>query len=175
LSKANVQERICVVKQTRLDENLRIACLAQDGCQGLCCHRFHNGRIVRKVIGVSGHPDQIAHRSIGGYRALSRAHVVDARCIASVSTEASVALPACVYQIGFCLRQTRKSKGRAWYQVIDNVQRNTSSSSTRYISLALWRFRNIVVCWNEKGRSCGKGWEKAPAFSLKRHSFQYWL
>src|SRR5439155_20695768 len=85
---------------TRLDENLRIACLMRDhytcqqcGKQGIglqahhlifrehggkdtlsnlltlceqCHHRLHEGKIILKLTGVSGHLDQIAQRTMQG-------------------------------------------------------------------------------------------------------------
>src|SRR5213078_3547349 len=85
---------------TRLDENLRIACLMRDGyaCQQcgkkhirleahhvifrelggkdtlanlltlceVCHHKLHEGKIALKKVGVSGHLDQIAQRTMQG-------------------------------------------------------------------------------------------------------------
>ncbi len=67
---------------TRLDENLRIACLMRDGYQCQQCGkkniRLEAHHIVFKVTGVSGHLDQIAERSMQGKSYLSarlRAHI----------------------------------------------------------------------------------------------------
>lgn len=177
---------------TRLDENLRLACLMRDGyrCQQCqkqkvrleahhiqfrklggkdtlanlvtlceqCHHRLHEGRIILKVTGVSGHLDQIAQRAMQGkahlyttlgalaklstvfgyetatyrkYRNLPKTHIIDALCIATLTTGEVVAPPESnVYQIGFRPRQTRKryhslprkGKGRVKYQVNEELQ-----------------------------------------------------
>ncbi len=155
---------------TRLDENLRLACLMRDRytCQqcGKCgirlqahhlvyrehggkdtlsnlltlcetCHRkLHRGKIMLKVVGVSGHLEQIAQRSMQGksylyatlskqaslstlfgyqttafrkWRGLPKTHSIDALCLATYHTGAAVAVPETnCYQIGFRPRQTRK-------------------------------------------------------------------
>ncbi len=155
---------------TRLDENLRVACLMRDGyrCQQCrkqhvrleahhiiershggkdtltnlvtlceqCHHRLHQGKIMLKVTGVSGHLDQIAQRTMQGkthlyttlgalaqlstvygyetatyrkYRELPKTHIIDALCIATLLTGEVVALPESnVYHIRFRPRQTRK-------------------------------------------------------------------
>jgi 5-methylcytosine-specific restriction endonuclease McrA len=155
---------------TRLDENLRIACLMRDGyrCQQCgkggvrleahhlvfreqggkdtlsnlltlceqCHHRVHEGKLLLKVVGVSGHLDQIAQRTMQGkthlyttlrttaplttvfgyetaayrkYRGLPKTHLVDAVCIATFQTGEVVAvLEDTSYRIGFRPRQTRK-------------------------------------------------------------------
>jgi hypothetical protein len=157
-------------KPSRLDENLRIACLMRDGykCQQCgkvhvhleahhihershggkdtlanlvtlceqCHHRLHEGKITLKVIGVSGHLDQIAQRSMQGkaylyttlravaplstvfgyetavyrkYRNLPKTHIIDALCIATLLTGEVVDPPESnIYHIGFRPRQTRK-------------------------------------------------------------------
>ncbi|MFL5629285.1 MAG: RNA-guided endonuclease IscB [Ktedonobacteraceae bacterium] len=77
---------------TRLDENLRLACLMRDGYRCQHCHKqgmrleahhiqyrqyggkdtltnlltLHEGKITLKVTGVSGHLDQIAQRTMQG-------------------------------------------------------------------------------------------------------------
>src|SRR5260221_394847 len=132
---------------TRLDENLRIACLMRDGytCQHCgkqkvrlqahhivfreqggkdtlanllclcehCHHQLHEGKIVLKVTGVSGHLDQVAQRTMQGKsylyatlgaqtplstlfgyqtatlrkaRDLPKAHDADALCLATYET-----------------------------------------------------------------------------------------
>jgi hypothetical protein len=155
---------------TRLDENLRIACLMRDGytCQQcgkrgvrlqahhivfrqhagkdtlsnlltLCeaCHeRLHQGKIILKVTGISGHLDQMAQRTMQGksylYAALGKhttlstlfgyqtatfrkwcglpkTHIIDALCLATYHAGAVVPVPVNnIYQIGFRPRQTRK-------------------------------------------------------------------
>jgi len=155
---------------TRLDENLRLACLMRDGyrCQQCgkagvrleahhlifrehggkdtlsnlltlceqCHHRLHEGKIRLKVVGVSGHLDQIAQRTMQGkthlyttlrtiaplttvfgyetsayrkYRDLPKTHIIDALCIATLRTGEAVAAPeSTIYHIGFRPRQTRK-------------------------------------------------------------------
>jgi len=155
---------------TRLDENLRIACLMRDGytCQQcgkqnvrleahhvvyrehggkdtlsnvlcLCehCHyQVHENKITLKVIGVSGHLDQVAQRTMQGktylyatlgrtislstvfgyetaaYRKhleLPKTHIIDALCIATLSMGKKVPVSQMnVYQIRFRPRQTRR-------------------------------------------------------------------
>jgi hypothetical protein len=156
---------------TRLDENLRIACLLRDGytCQQcgkrtncrleahhlifkehggkdalnnlltLCegCHdQVHAGKILLQKMGVSGHLDQIAQRTMQGkaylyatlgqtislstvfgyetatyrkYLGLPKTHLIDALCIATLATGEVVPVPQTnVYQIGFRPRQTRR-------------------------------------------------------------------
>lgn len=177
---------------TRLDENLRIACLMRDGyrCQHCgkgsvrleahhiqwrsqggkdtltnvitlcepCHHRLHEGKMTLNMTGVSGHLDQVAQRTMQGkrylyttlrrlaplttvfgyetaiyrkYLNLSKTHIVDAMCIATLETGEVVSIPQTnVYQIGFRPRQTRKQyhsqprkgKGRVKYQVNDELQ-----------------------------------------------------
>jgi 5-methylcytosine-specific restriction endonuclease McrA len=155
---------------TRLDENLRIACLMRDGysCQHcgkknirleahhvifrehggkdtlanlltlceVCHHRLHEGKITLKKVGVSGHPDQLAQRTMQGKnylyatlgkgfplstlygyqtatlrkaRGLPKTHITDALCIAIYHTGEPIREPECnVYSIRFRPRQTRK-------------------------------------------------------------------
>jgi hypothetical protein len=177
---------------TRLDENLRIACLMRDGysCQQCgkrkgrleahhiifrehggkdtlsnlltlceaCHHKLHEGKISLKVTGVSGHLDQIAQRTMQGktylyatlggaislstvfgyetaaYRKhldLPKTHLIDALCIATLSTGEKVLVPQTnIYHIGFRPRQTRrqyhdlprKGQGRVQYQVNDELE-----------------------------------------------------
>ncbi len=177
---------------TRLDENLRIACLMRDGysCQQCgkqkvrleahhiifrerggkdtlsnlltlceaCHHKLHEGKLSLKVTGVSGHLDQIAQRTMQGktylYATLGRAvplstvfgyetavyrkhlelpktHLIDALCIATLSTGEKVPVPQTnIYHIGFRPRQTRrqyhdlprKGRGRVRYQVNDELE-----------------------------------------------------
>ena len=177
---------------TRLDENLRIACLMRDGyacqhcgkrgtrleahhlifrqnggkdtlanlltlCEG-CHHRLHEGKITLKATGVGGHLDQIAQRTMQGkthlyaelsafaplttvfgyetsayrkYRNLPKTHIIDALCIATLTTGEVVAPPERnIYHISFRPRQTRKryhslpqkGKGRVKYQVNGELQ-----------------------------------------------------
>jgi RRXRR protein/HNH endonuclease len=176
---------------TRLDENLRIACLTRDGytCQHCgkqkvrleahhlifrtqggkdtlsnlltlceaCHHQLHEGKIALKVTGVSGHLDQIAQRTMQGksylyttlgrasslstvfgyetatyrkYLGLPKTHIIDALCIATLSTGEAVPVPQTnVYRIGFRPRQTRrqyhdlprKGQGRVKYQVNEEL------------------------------------------------------
>ncbi len=171
---------------TRLDENLRIACLLRDGytCQQCgkrsgqleahhliyrkhggkdtlanlltlcehCHHQVHQGKLSLKVRGVSGHLDQIAQRSMQGKsylyatlgkqwplttvfgyetsafrkaRGLSKTHIVDALCVATLLTGEVVPEPDTnIYRIGFRPKQTRrqyhdlprKGQGRVPYQ-----------------------------------------------------------
>lgn len=155
---------------TRLDENLRIACLMRDGytCQHCgkqkvrlqahhivfreqggkdtlanllclcehCHHQLHEGKIVLKVTGVSGHLDQIAQRTMQGKsylyatlgaqtplstlfgyqtatlrkaRDLPKAHDADALCLATY--EISELVPynrEHFYTISFRPRRTRR-------------------------------------------------------------------
>lgn len=155
---------------TRLDENLRIACLMRDGyqCQQCgkkrvrleahhihfrehggkdtlnnlltlcesCHHGLHQGKLTLKVIGVSGHLDQIAQRTMQGkthlyatlgkhlplstlfgyqtatwrkHLDLPKAHNVDALCIATYDTgEVVPHHQECCYRIAFRPRQTRR-------------------------------------------------------------------
>jgi hypothetical protein len=155
---------------TRLDENLRLACLMRDdySCQQcgkkntrleahhlifrehggkdtlanlltLCeaCHqKLHEGKIALKKVGVSGHLDQIAQRTMQGKsylyatlgeelplstlfgyqtatlrkaRNLPKTHINDALCIATYHTGEFVTEPESnVYSIRFRPRQTRK-------------------------------------------------------------------
>jgi len=155
---------------TRLDENLRIACLMRDHyrCQHCgkqncrleahhiifreqggkdtlanllclcetCHHRLHKGKIQLQVIGVSGHLDQIAQRSMEGKsylyatlgahsplsllfgyqtatlrkaRGLPKTHIIDALCLATYHVGELVTAPESnVYSIRFRPRQTRK-------------------------------------------------------------------
>lgn len=155
---------------TRLDENLRIACLMRDGymCQQcgkknvrleahhivfkehagkdtlsnllcLCehCHQqVHAGKIHLQRIGLSGHLDQIAQRTMQGktslyatlsklaplstvfgyqtaaYRkslGLPKTHGIDALCIATLATGEVVPISQTnVYRIVFRPRQTRR-------------------------------------------------------------------
>src|SRR6266568_5107066 len=155
---------------TRLDENLRVACLMRDGytCQHCgkrsvrleahhivfrenggketlsnlltlceaCHHKLHEGKISLKVTGVSGHLDQVAQRTMQGktylyatlggaislstvfgyetaaYRKhldLPKTHLIDALCIASLSTDETVLVTQTnIYHIGFRPRQTRR-------------------------------------------------------------------
>ncbi len=177
---------------TRLDENLRFACLMRDSyqCQQcrkqgvrleahhiefrehggkdtlgnlltLCesCHsRLHQGKITLKVTGVSGHLDQIAQRSMQGKTSLyatlgkgaplttlfgyqtatwrkhldlSKAHDVDALCIATYETGEVVPYQRdrC-YRIAFRPRRTRrryhdlprKGQGRVRYQLNEELE-----------------------------------------------------
>jgi RRXRR protein/HNH endonuclease len=155
---------------TRLDENLRIACLLRDGysCQhcgkqgvrleahhivyreqggkdtltnlltlcAACHHKVHEGRIRLQVMGVSGHLDQIAQRTMQGKsylyarlrahtplstlfgyqtatlrkaRGLPKTHDADALCIATYATAEMVPYHRehC-YQISFRPRRTRR-------------------------------------------------------------------
>jgi 5-methylcytosine-specific restriction endonuclease McrA len=155
---------------TRLDENLRLACLMRDSytclhcgkrnCRleahhivyrehggkdtlanllTLCerCHdRVHDGTITLSVIGVSGHLDQIAQRSMQGKtylyatlgaslplttvfgyetsafrkrRGLVKAHTTDALCVATLGS-GEIVSPECpnTYTISFRPRQTRR-------------------------------------------------------------------
>jgi HNH endonuclease len=101
-----------------------------------CHHKVHAGELTLRVQGVSGHPDQIAQRTmqgksylyatlrrqaalsmIFGYqtaafrkaRGLPKTHIVDALCIASYHTGEIIPEPdANIYTIGFRLRQTRR-------------------------------------------------------------------
>ncbi|GAC1394640.1 MAG: hypothetical protein NVS4B11_14080 [Ktedonobacteraceae bacterium] len=155
---------------TRLDENLRIACLMRDGytCQQCgkqhvrlqahhiafkaqggkdtltnlltlcetCHHQLHEGKITLKVVGVSGHLDQVAQRSMQGKsylyatlgaetalsllfgyqtatlrkaRGLPKTHIIDALCLAIYQRGEFVTEPESnVYSIWFHPRQTRK-------------------------------------------------------------------
>jgi hypothetical protein len=155
---------------TRLDENLRLACLMRDGyqCQQChkqgvrleahhivfrqqggkdtltnlltlceqCHHRVHERRLTLTVIGVSGHLDQIAQRSMQGktylyatlgkgtplvtlfgyqtatwrkHLELPKAHDVDACCIATYETGEVVPHQRdCFYRITFRPRRTRR-------------------------------------------------------------------
>jgi hypothetical protein len=155
---------------TRLDENLRMACLMRDRytCQHCgkrngrleahhivfrqhggkdtlanllclcesCHHELHEGKITLKVIGVSGHLDQIAQRTMQGkaylyatlgymvplstvfgyqtaayrkHRGLPKTHMIDALCIATLATGEGVPVQeANIYRIGFRPRQTRR-------------------------------------------------------------------
>lgn len=155
---------------TRLDENLRIACLMRDGyaCQQcgkkhirleahhvifrghggkdtlanlvtlceVCHHQLHEGKIGLTKVGVSGHLDQVAQRTMQGKnylyatlgkemplstlfgyqtatlrkaRGLSKTHITDALCIATYHTEEPITEPQSnVYSIRFRPRQTRK-------------------------------------------------------------------
>jgi 5-methylcytosine-specific restriction endonuclease McrA len=155
---------------TRLDENLRIACLMRDGyaCQQCgkknrrleahhvifrehggkdtlanlltlceaCHHHLHAGKIALKQVGVSGHLDQIAQRTMQGKhylyatlraktplstlfgyqtatlrkaRGLPKTHIIDALCIATYHTGELITEPGSnVYAIWFRPRQTRK-------------------------------------------------------------------
>jgi len=177
---------------TRLDENLRIACLMRDSyrcrhcgkkdrrleahhivyrehggrdtlanllclCEQ-CHHRLHEGNIQLQLTGVSGHLDQIAQRTMQGktylyttlgrtiplstvfgyetaaYRkhlGLPKTHVIDALCIATLSTGEAVAVPQTnTYRIGFRPRQTRrqyhvlprKGQGRVRYQMYQELK-----------------------------------------------------
>ena len=155
---------------TRLDENLRLACLMRDGyaCQQcgkkhirleahhvffrehvgkdtlenlltlceVCHHKLHEGKIALKKVGVSGHLDQIAERSMQGKkylyatlgkemplstlfgyqtaafrkaRGLPKTHINDALCIATYHIGEPITEPESnVYSIRFRPRQTRK-------------------------------------------------------------------
>src|SRR5436305_1847785 len=101
-----------------------------------CHHRLHEGKITLKVIGVSGHLDQIAQRTMQGkthlytrlrafapiatvfgyetalyrkYRNLPKTHIIDALCIATLLTSEVVGTPQSdIYHIRFRPRQTRK-------------------------------------------------------------------
>jgi 5-methylcytosine-specific restriction endonuclease McrA len=155
---------------TRLDENLRIACLMRDGytcrqcgkkhvrleahhvifrelggkdtlanlltlCE-VCHHKLHEGKIALKKVGVSGHLDQIAQRTMQGKnylyatlgkgfplstlfgyqtatfrnaRGLPKTHIIDALCITTYHTGETITEPECnVYSIRLHPRQTRK-------------------------------------------------------------------
>lgn len=121
-------------------------------CQS-CHSRLHQGKMTLKVTGVSGHLDQIAQRSMQGktflyatlrigaplttlfgYQTatwrkqldLSKAHDVDALCIATYETGEVVPYQRdCCYRIAFRPRRTRKQyfdlprkgQGRVRYQV----------------------------------------------------------
>ena len=154
---------------TRLDENLRIACLMRDGyaCQQcgkkhirleahhvifrkhggkdtlanlvalceVCHHQLHEGKIALTKVGVSGHLDQLAQRTMQGKhylyatlgeiplstlfgyqtatfrkaRGLPKTHISDALCIAAYHTGEPITEPQSnVYSIRFRPRQTRK-------------------------------------------------------------------
>jgi 5-methylcytosine-specific restriction endonuclease McrA len=123
-----------------------------------CHHRLHEGKLKLKVTGVSGHLDQIAQRAMQGKthlyarlsliapvstvfgyetsayrkdRALSKSHINDALCIATLETGEIIAPPEDqVYRISFRPKQTRKQfqscpqkgKGRVRYQVNDEFR-----------------------------------------------------
>jgi 5-methylcytosine-specific restriction endonuclease McrA len=178
--------------RTRLDENLRIACLMRDGyqCQQCgkqhcrleahhlvyreqggkdtlanllalceaCHHKVHRGELTLKATGVSGHMDVIAQRTMQGKlylytalgklaqlttvfgyqtstyrkaRGLPKTHLVDALCVATLSTEEAVPEPReNIYQVGFRPRQVRrqyrslprKGQGRVRYQVHEELE-----------------------------------------------------
>lgn len=155
---------------TRLDENVRMACLMRDGyqCQQCgkkgvrleahhilfrehggkdtlsnlltlceaCHHKLHEGKLAFKVIGVSGHLDVIAQRTMQGksslyatlgrqaplstvfgyetaaYRkhlGLPKTHIMDALCVATLQTGEVVAVSQMnSYTITFRPRQTRR-------------------------------------------------------------------
>ena len=155
---------------TRLDENLRIACLMRDGytCQHCgkqkvrlqahhivfreqggkdtlanllclcehCHHQLHEGKIVLKVTGVSGHLDQVAQRTMQGKsylyatlgaqtplstlfgyqtatlrkaRDLPKAHDADALCLATYETGELVPYNReHFYAVSFRPRHTRR-------------------------------------------------------------------
>src|SRR6266446_4485459 len=155
---------------TRLDENLRLACLMRDGytCQlcgkqkvrlqahhivfreqggkdtlaNLLClcehchHQLHEGKIVLKVTGVSGHLDQVAQRTMQGKsylyatlgaqtplstlfgyqtatlrkaRDLPKAHDADALCLATYETGELVPYNReHFYTVSFRPRRTRR-------------------------------------------------------------------
>jgi 5-methylcytosine-specific restriction endonuclease McrA len=155
---------------TRLDENLRIACLMRDSyqCQRCgkgkcrleahhlisrehrgkdtlpnlltlcesCHHKVHQGAITLNLTGVSGHPDQIAQRTMQGKsylyanlgaqgplvtlfgsqtaalrkaRGLPKAHDADALCIATYETGELVGYGReHFYRITFRPRRTRR-------------------------------------------------------------------
>ena len=126
-------------------------------CEG-CHHQLHEGKITLKATGVGGHLDQIAQRTMQGkthlyttlgsvaplkmvfgyetaayrtYRNLPKTHIIDALCIATLTTGEVVAPPERnIYHISFRPRQTRKryhslpqkGKGRVKYQVNDELQ-----------------------------------------------------
>jgi hypothetical protein len=101
-----------------------------------CHHRLHEGKITLKVIGVSGHLDQIAQRTMQGkaylyatlghmaalstvfgyqtsaYRKhleLPKTHMIDALCIATLPTGEVVPVQETnIYRIDFRPRQTRR-------------------------------------------------------------------
>jgi 5-methylcytosine-specific restriction endonuclease McrA len=123
-----------------------------------CHHRLHQGKLTLKSKGVSGHLDQIAQRTMQGkahlydnlsrvvplstvygyetaayrkYRQLSKTHIHDALCIATLGTGEVIApSQSNVYRINFRPRQTRKQyhsqpqkgKGRVHYQVNEQLQ-----------------------------------------------------
>ncbi len=155
---------------TRLDENVRLACLMRDGyqCQQCskkggrleahhilfreysgkdtlsnlltlceaCHHKLHEGKLTLKAIGVSGHLDVIAQRTMQGknslyatlgrqaplstvfgyetsaYRkhlGLPKTHIMDALCVATLQTGEVVAVSQTnSYTITFRPRQTRR-------------------------------------------------------------------
>jgi hypothetical protein len=122
-----------------------------------CHHQVHEGELTLNVTGVSGHLDQIAQRTMQGkthlhttlgrdipfstvfgyetatYRkhlGLPKTHIIDACCIATLSTGEVVPLQEInVYRIGFRPRQTRrryhdlprKGQGRVRYQVNEEL------------------------------------------------------
>jgi hypothetical protein len=123
-----------------------------------CHHRLHKGDLTFNARGMSGHLDQIAQRTMQGkthlyttlsvlaslttvygyetatyrkYRNLPKTHIIDALCIATLTTGEVVSAPdSNIYRIGFRPRQTRKQyhslpqkrKGRVKYQVNDELQ-----------------------------------------------------
>lgn len=155
---------------TRLDENMRIACLMRDGysCQQcgkkhvrleahhvifrehggkdtlgnvltlceVCHHKLHEGKIILKRVGVNGHLDQIAQRTMQGKnylyamlgegiplstlfgyqtatlrkaRGLPKEHDADALCIASYQTGDLVPYEReNFYTVSFRPRRTRR-------------------------------------------------------------------
>lgn len=123
-----------------------------------CHHRLHEGKLTLNMTGVSGHFDQIAQRTMQGkthlyttlstlaplttvygyetaayrkYLDLPKTHIIDALCIATLTTGEVVSAPdRNIYRIGFRSRQTRKryhslpqsGKGRVKYQVNNELR-----------------------------------------------------
>ncbi len=104
-------------------------------CEG-CHHQLHEGKITLKKVGVSGHLDQVAQRTMQGKnylyaklgaqvplftlfgyqtatlrkgRGLLKTHIIDALCIATYHAGELVSEPESnIYSIRFRPRQTRK-------------------------------------------------------------------
>ncbi len=231
--------------RTRLDENLRIACLMRDDyqCQQCgkqncrleahhlvyrehggkdtlanlltlceaCHHKAHRGELTLRATGVSGHVDVIAQRTMQGKaylyttlgelaqlttvfgyqtstyrkaRGLPKTHLVDALCVATLSTEEAVPEPReNIYMVGFRPRQVRrqyhslprKGHGRVRYQVHEELEGFRKGDIVRVKGRWVKQINALYSDWatglqTSQGRALNSVPQRLPAARKGTHS-----